>query len=64
MSLQAHTGTDFIAIRTAEAETLCFSLLLQYHDFLCVCNGTTGYFQGRVSMLKKVFTVIAGSRLY
>lgn len=39
-------------------------MLLQYQDFLCVCNGTTGYFQGRVFMLKKVFTVIAGSRLY
>lgn len=58
MSSQAHVGTGFIAIRTAEAETVCFFQLLQYHDSLCVCNGTTGYFQGRVSMQKKVFTVV------
>lgn len=50
MSPQAHIGAGFIAIRTAEAEMVCFSLLLQYHDSLCACNGTTGYFQGRVSM--------------
>jgi len=47
MSPQAHVGTDFIAIRT---EMVCFSLLLQYYDAVCACNGTTGYFQGRVSM--------------
>ncbi|KAK2896814.1 hypothetical protein QQF64_005602 [Cirrhinus molitorella] len=47
MRPQAHTGTDSVAVRTAEAKTLCFSLLLQYHDSLRVCNGTTGNFQGK-----------------